>query len=185
VLACLVAADRYNHLDTEIRPERTSGRTVICDRYLASTLVLQARDGLTVPTCWRCSGPPRRPLPASACPSSRSTPAPTGAARGGADSRSAGTRAIGMPSAARVSTDSARGRETTGTNRHEPGNPGMRTGRPTRESGLPFKARRLRETAGQRPNITLKQLPRHHHPLHLIRPLVDLGDRGPAGSFRS
>jgi dTMP kinase len=47
-LACLVAADRYLHLDTEIRPERTSGRTVICDRYLASTLVLQARDGLTV-----------------------------------------------------------------------------------------------------------------------------------------
>ncbi len=46
-LACLVAADRYHHLDTEIRPGRTSGRTVICDRYLASTLVLQARDGLT------------------------------------------------------------------------------------------------------------------------------------------
>jgi dTMP kinase len=47
-LACLVAADRYHHLDTEIRPERTSGRAVICDRYLASTLVLQARDGLAV-----------------------------------------------------------------------------------------------------------------------------------------
>jgi dTMP kinase len=47
-LACLVAADRYHHLDTEIRPERTSGRTVICDRYLASTLVLQARNGLAV-----------------------------------------------------------------------------------------------------------------------------------------
>jgi dTMP kinase len=47
-LACLVAADRYHHLDTEIRPERTSGSTVICDRYLASTLVLQARDGLAV-----------------------------------------------------------------------------------------------------------------------------------------
>ena len=48
-LACLVAADRYHHLDTEIRPERALGHTVICDRYLASTLVLQARDGLPIP----------------------------------------------------------------------------------------------------------------------------------------
>jgi dTMP kinase len=45
-LACLVAADRYHHLDTEIRPRRAAGHIVICDRYLASTLVLQARDGL-------------------------------------------------------------------------------------------------------------------------------------------
>jgi hypothetical protein len=28
-----------------------------------------------------------------------------------------------------------------------------------------------------------KQLPGHHHPLDLVRPLVDLGDRGPTGSF--
>lgn len=48
-LACLVAADRYHHLDTEIRPSRASGHIVICDRYLASTLVLQARDGLAAP----------------------------------------------------------------------------------------------------------------------------------------
>ena len=48
-LACLVAADRYHHLDTEIRPERPPGSIVICDRYLASTLVLQARDGLAGP----------------------------------------------------------------------------------------------------------------------------------------
>lgn len=45
-LACLVAADRYYHLDTEIRPMRAAGHTVVCDRYLASTLVLQGRDGL-------------------------------------------------------------------------------------------------------------------------------------------
>jgi dTMP kinase len=45
-LACLVAADRYHHLDAEIRPARAAGHVVICDRYLASTLVLQARDGL-------------------------------------------------------------------------------------------------------------------------------------------
>ena len=47
-LACLVAADRYHHLDTEIRPKRAAGHVVVCDRYLASTLVLQARDGLTI-----------------------------------------------------------------------------------------------------------------------------------------
>jgi dTMP kinase len=45
-LACLVAADRYHHLDREIRPKRADGDIVICDRYFASTLVLQARDGL-------------------------------------------------------------------------------------------------------------------------------------------
>src|SRR5947207_11251673 len=45
-LACLFAADRYHHLDTEIRPLRGSGRIVLCDRYLASGLVVQRADGL-------------------------------------------------------------------------------------------------------------------------------------------
>lgn len=49
-LACLVVADRYHHLDTEIRPRLADGQIVICDRYLASTLVLQGRDGL--PRSW-------------------------------------------------------------------------------------------------------------------------------------
>jgi hypothetical protein len=44
--------------------------------------------------------------------------------------------------------------ETTGNNRDEPGNPDMRTGRQTRESGGPFHARRFREAAGQNPQIT-------------------------------
>jgi dTMP kinase len=48
-LACLVAADRYHHLATEIRPRLATGHIVICDRYLASTLVLQGRDGLPQP----------------------------------------------------------------------------------------------------------------------------------------
>jgi dTMP kinase len=47
-LACLVAADRYHHLTTEIRPALDAGSLVICDRYVASSLVLQRRDGLTV-----------------------------------------------------------------------------------------------------------------------------------------
>ncbi len=45
-LACLFAADRYHHLDTEIRPHRAAGRIVLCDRYLASGLVVQRADGL-------------------------------------------------------------------------------------------------------------------------------------------
>ena len=49
-LACLVAADRYHHLATEVRPGLAAGRIVVCDRYLASTLVLQGRDGL--PRSW-------------------------------------------------------------------------------------------------------------------------------------
>jgi dTMP kinase len=47
-LACLVAADRYDHLQHEIRPLLTAGTTVVCDRYLGSSLVLQRLDG--VPT---------------------------------------------------------------------------------------------------------------------------------------
>ncbi|WP_329520056.1 dTMP kinase [Spirillospora sp. NBC_01491] len=45
-LACLVAADRYHHLDTHIRPALAAGTTVICDRYIASSLVFQALDGV-------------------------------------------------------------------------------------------------------------------------------------------
>lgn len=46
-LACLYAADRYQQLDTEIRPHLTSGHVVILDRYLASALVMQRLDGVT------------------------------------------------------------------------------------------------------------------------------------------
>ncbi|MCC9311148.1 dTMP kinase [Kitasatospora sp. RB6PN24] len=45
-LACLVAADRYQHLTSEILPALASGATVICDRYLPSSLVLQRLDGV-------------------------------------------------------------------------------------------------------------------------------------------
>jgi dTMP kinase len=45
-LACLFAADHYHHLDTEIRPQRAAGRIVLCDRYVASGLVVQRADGL-------------------------------------------------------------------------------------------------------------------------------------------
>jgi dTMP kinase len=45
-LACLVAADRYHHLATEIRPALAAGKIVLCDRYVASSYVLQRLDGV-------------------------------------------------------------------------------------------------------------------------------------------
>lgn len=45
-LACLVAADRYHHLETEIRPALEAGKLVICDRYVPSSYVLQVLDGV-------------------------------------------------------------------------------------------------------------------------------------------
>ncbi|MEE1791049.1 dTMP kinase [Streptomyces sp. BE308] len=45
-LACLVAANRYEHIENELRPMRDAGFTVISDRYLASSLVLQRIDGV-------------------------------------------------------------------------------------------------------------------------------------------
>ena len=48
-LACLFAADRYQHLAAEIRPRREVGEIVLCDRYLASGLVVQRMDGIDLP----------------------------------------------------------------------------------------------------------------------------------------
>lgn len=48
-LACLVAADRYEHIRTEIQPRLDAGDIVLCDRYIASTLVVQRLDGVPEP----------------------------------------------------------------------------------------------------------------------------------------
>jgi dTMP kinase len=45
-LACLVAADRYHHLETEIEPALGAGKVVICDRYVPSSYALQVLDGV-------------------------------------------------------------------------------------------------------------------------------------------
>jgi dTMP kinase len=45
-LACLVAADRYHHLQQTIEPALAAGRIVLCDRYVASSLALQVLDGV-------------------------------------------------------------------------------------------------------------------------------------------
>ena len=45
-LACLVAADRLTHVKKIIMPQLHLGKVVLCDRYLASSLVLQGLDGV-------------------------------------------------------------------------------------------------------------------------------------------
>jgi dTMP kinase len=52
-LACLVAADRYHHLETEIRPTLAAGTLVLCDRYLPTSLVLQWLDGVPAALLWQ------------------------------------------------------------------------------------------------------------------------------------
>ncbi|MBH1941060.1 dTMP kinase [Mobilitalea sibirica] len=46
-LANLVAADRHNHIKEEILPQLAKGVIVLCDRYIASSLILQVLDGLS------------------------------------------------------------------------------------------------------------------------------------------
>lgn len=45
-LTCLVAADRYYHLQREIIPSLQRGDIVISDRYILSSLILQGMDGV-------------------------------------------------------------------------------------------------------------------------------------------
>ena len=47
-LACLVAADRYNHIAKEILPELKQNKIVLSDRYFVSSLLLQRLDGVDI-----------------------------------------------------------------------------------------------------------------------------------------
>ncbi len=47
-LACLIAGDRHHQAANEIAPRLADGVTVICDRYLESSLVLQRLDEVPV-----------------------------------------------------------------------------------------------------------------------------------------
>ena len=60
-LACLCAADRHHQLDAEIKPALHEGQVVICDRYVASSLVLQGLDGLSAETVWQLNHGVYRP----------------------------------------------------------------------------------------------------------------------------
>lgn len=60
-LACLYAADRYHHIDTEIRPHLRNGTTVITDRYIPSGLVIQRFDGIDPAFLWQINAEADRP----------------------------------------------------------------------------------------------------------------------------
>ena len=51
-LACLYAADRYHHLETEVRPNTEAGRTALSDRYIPSGLVMERFDGIDPAFLW-------------------------------------------------------------------------------------------------------------------------------------
>lgn len=46
VLSCLVVANRYEHIETLIKPALLEGKVVLSDRYFPSSLVYQLMDGL-------------------------------------------------------------------------------------------------------------------------------------------
>ena len=52
ILACLVAADRYFHLENEVLPALQEDKIVLSDRYIESSLVLQQLDGLDIEFIW-------------------------------------------------------------------------------------------------------------------------------------
>ncbi|MCF6471510.1 dTMP kinase [Nonomuraea sp. MG754425] len=60
-LACLVAADRFHHLATEIQPALARGELVLCDRYVPSSYVLQVLDEVPLEYVRRLNAPARRP----------------------------------------------------------------------------------------------------------------------------
>jgi dTMP kinase len=60
-LACLYAADRYHHIETEIRPLVKSGHIVISDRYVASGLVVQRFDNVDPLFLWQINEEAERP----------------------------------------------------------------------------------------------------------------------------
>jgi dTMP kinase len=52
VYACLIAADRYFHIASEIGPAVQSGQVVISTRYVESSLVLQRLDNVPLDFIW-------------------------------------------------------------------------------------------------------------------------------------
>lgn len=60
-LACLYAADRYHHVETEIRPLIDAGKIVISDRYVPSALVMQRFDGVDPAFLWQLNAEADRP----------------------------------------------------------------------------------------------------------------------------
>ena len=83
-----------------------------------------------------------------------------------------------------ISTDSARAPETTGNNRHDPGQPDTRRGRLAAEWNGPsprVNDRYIRRSA--LPYVQPGDRPPDDHPLNLRRPLEDREGSGRRGSF--
>ncbi|MGH3831694.1 MAG: dTMP kinase [Pseudonocardiaceae bacterium] len=57
----MYAADRYHHVEHEIRPQREAGKTVISDRYIPSGLVMQRFDGIDPAFLWQLNTGTDRP----------------------------------------------------------------------------------------------------------------------------
>ncbi len=47
-LACLIASDRYNHIDKVIKPALEQDKLVITERYYPSSIVYQTLDGCSI-----------------------------------------------------------------------------------------------------------------------------------------
>ncbi|WP_078294449.1 dTMP kinase [Mycobacterium sp. D16R24] len=60
-LACMVAADRHEHLTNVIDPAINQTHIVICDRYLVSSLVLQPLDAVPAAYVQALNAPMRQP----------------------------------------------------------------------------------------------------------------------------
>jgi dTMP kinase len=60
-LACLYAADRYHHVETEIKPLLQSGHVVVSDRYIASGLVIQRFDDIDPVFLWQLNEEAEQP----------------------------------------------------------------------------------------------------------------------------
>lgn len=60
-LACLYAADRYHHIENEIRPFVEAGKIVVSDRYAPSSLVPQRFDGVDPTFLWQLNSKADRP----------------------------------------------------------------------------------------------------------------------------
>jgi dTMP kinase len=60
-LACLYAADRYHHVEREIRGHLEAGEVVISDRYIPSGLVMQRFDAVDPAFLWQLNAEAERP----------------------------------------------------------------------------------------------------------------------------
>ena len=84
-LPYLFAGDRAAHLDGLIKPALAHGVTVVCDRYVPSSLAYQSLSGRTLTDIWRLNETFLRPDLTILLTLDRDTAAARLAARGGAD----------------------------------------------------------------------------------------------------